>query len=40
MQHTDGKLLRKIEEINKGGNDGNDDELLATIQNLLDGLDD
>lgn len=40
MQRTDGKLLRKIEEINKGGNGGNDDELLATIQDLLDGLDD
>lgn len=40
MQRTDGKLLRKIEEINNGESKQNDDELLATIQNLLDGLDD
>ena len=39
MQRTDGKLLKKIEEINKGGSSDTDDELLATIQNLLDGLD-
>lgn len=40
MQRTDGKLLKKIEEINKGGNSDTDDELLATIKDLLDGLDD
>lgn len=40
MQHTDGKLLKKIEEINNGGSGDNDDELLATIKDLLDGLDD
>ncbi|MDE7454539.1 MAG: hypothetical protein K2M64_01775, partial [Clostridia bacterium] len=38
IPRTDGKLIRKIEELSKGGPD-DEAELLATIQNLLDGLD-